>query len=214
MRFRSISGIIAVTIGLMAVPAVAAIANFDSMSIGFAGSDFVDGGIRFYDMVGTRRGFTIQGPLTFDSPAFSSPNVLGVGDGYLTPGILAYAPVNSYKIALASPGLADHASVELWTTLYYPGYALGNTITLEAWRQGAVVNSITYAPPSPRDEHHTLSLSGVQFDYLHLVGSGPAWNGVFYAVLDNVTITPEPASTMLLLTGLAALRRRMGLAVK
>jgi hypothetical protein len=85
------------------------------------------------------------------------------------------------------------ASLDVFTCYSDVEY-LGNTVTLQAIRNGVVVaeNSDLLNAMWGRTSH--LSVSGVDFDTLRLYGSGDALGGDFVGVLDNVVITPEPSA--------------------
>ena len=86
-------------------------------------------------------------------------------------------------------------------------------MTLEAISGGMVVanDSIVLAsdPSGAFWVHHTLSVSGVEFESIRLVGSGPENQGAFFGQIDNVRMVPAPGATSAAaLAGLIALRRR------
>ncbi|MBL8762447.1 MAG: hypothetical protein JNL50_14220, partial [Phycisphaerae bacterium] len=85
----------------------------------------------------------------------------------------------------------------------------GNTISLEAYRNGVLVNSDSAVIPGNfQINHWTLKVSGVAFDTLRVNGSGPTDRGIFIGLVDNVVIAPAPATAVLGVLGLVAPRRR------
>lgn len=195
-------------LGLGARPAQSAVATFDGLAEGTTSFDFTDGGIRFFNLdcrMGEARPFVIEsGSLT--DPGFSSTNVLD---------FCGYAPGPGYSVGrcgqfdMTTDSPATSGSLDLFVA----SLNAGNSIYLEAlWGGQAVASTVITIPSFPEFcRHYTLSVSGVTFDTLRLRGEGPHESGIFLGAVDNVTITPEPATMSLLaLGGLAILRRRKG----
>lgn len=189
----------------------AAMANFDSMSPQVTGPSFVDGGIRFFDsdnrIDGTTPFFGIN-DLTAEPPGsmFSPPNVLAqTGSG-------AYSRFGECKAAMAEGSLAYVASVDVF---YVDGTNSGNTISLEALRDGAVVMSdFVVIGPNFAGRQVRLEVgyvSGPAFDTIRIIGRGNQQRGTFGGCLDNVRMDiPAPGALGfgLVLVGVG-MRRKM-----
>lgn len=158
-------------------------ATFDNLSEGAVGSEITDGGITFYDLDNGQPGldqvFIIeQADGTLSGSDFSGPN--GLTATSMTPGTEAgFGAVK--EIFMTADEDADSASIQVFTTgtLLY-----GNTITLEALKDGVVVASDEVLVSDIIDGHATLQIAGTIFDTLRLVSS-PNSQAL---LLDNVTI--------------------------
>jgi MYXO-CTERM domain-containing protein len=101
------------------------------------------------------------------------------------------------------------ASLDLFYTA-----AAGNTVTLEAVSGGMVVASDAFellSAGSPNTYlHHAFAVSGVEFDFIRLVGSGPTLDGSYFAQVDNVRIDVPSGGAFGLMgvVGVACARRR------
>jgi hypothetical protein len=191
------------------------IATFDSFEEGYSAYTITDGGITFYDFdwhmpEGDPEPSppfyidNVAGSRIENSPFVSRPNVLTAW-GWSPTGVF-YCRMGELK--MTTNAVETFGSLELFSTLQ-PGET-GNTVTLEAIRNGTVVATDAIVMTDPWDQHYTLSISGIEFDTLRLVGTGPWQNGIFPGVLDNVVMTPEPNALALLTLGavLGLWRRR------
>lgn len=171
---------------LLLLPAVlwAQTANFDSLSEGIIGNEVVDGGITFYGLDNGQPGlenvFVIEhAEQTITDPNFSAPNAL-TATSY-SPG--AAAGYGAVKEMFMTTGCdADNASVQVFTAATLLGY--NNTLTLEALKNGVVVDSVAMPIDAGTGNAFTLSVSGVVFDTLRLA-SVPNSQAL---LIDNVTI--------------------------
>ncbi|MCG3126704.1 MAG: hypothetical protein CHACPFDD_01557 [Phycisphaerae bacterium] len=188
--------------------ASAAIATFDGLSEGALDKSFTEGGITFFDLDDRAGGFPVTFTVeradgTLSGPGFSPPNALGFG-GWVPGSGAAFAQCGSFKFTTGT--IQDFASLDVFEFFSYAG----NLISLEAYLGGALVNSTSIVLPGNfQINHWNLSVSGEPFDTLVLIGSGPTDRGVFFGLVDNVVVTPEPATVvgLTLLCGLARRRR-------
>src|SRR5689334_2034118 len=173
---------------LLAAPAFAGTAHFDTYTEGVIGVTFTDGGITFSNLdntlqpVGTASFIAerADGTLTGMS-GFSTPNCLGSVGWSPGPGA-AFGRTKSYEMTTGS--VANHAALEL----FLGGSYAGNTVTLECWSGGSVVGSDSITVSGGFPEHHRLEVTGVSFDHVRLIGGGPTDSGVFFGLVDDVTI--------------------------
>lgn len=202
----------AVFVGLAAL-GMCDVATFDDMSEGVAGYTFTDGGITFsYNDVRIDDGistppyvFCIEdatGNSSYVDAGFTMPNVLsctGFGPG---PGACA-SRLGEFWI---TPGeVSNHASLDFY------GVGNGNTLVLEAYKDGQLLATTWVTPDTNEITKYTLDLGGTIFDSLRLTATGSADNSTVFGDIDNVNIqaVPEPATmSALALGGLALLRRR------
>lgn len=184
----------------------AATANFDSLVEGDLGLSFVDGGITFFGLDDRATSGDIpfsceRADGTLSGEGFSTPNTLGFATWVPGP-FAAFSQCGSFKFSTGS--VETFASVDVFEWLSPPG----NTISLEAYRNGVLVNSASVViPGNLLLNHWNLSVSGVPFDTLRVNGSGPSDRGIFIGLVDNVVVVPAPFSAAGLI-GLTALRRR------
>jgi hypothetical protein len=158
-------------------------ATFDGLSEGVIGNEITDGGITFFDLDNGQPGldnvFIIeQADASLSGSEFSAPNGL-TATGF-TPGAdVGYGAIK--ELSMTTGGDADSASIDVFLTgeLLY-----ANTITLEALKEDAVVDSTSIFVGDIVDGHVTLTTSGIVFDTLRLASS-PDSQGL---LLDNVTI--------------------------
>ncbi len=183
----------------LASPAAASslIANFDSLAEGAQSPIFTDGGITFSDLdirlpgeVGPYS-FIIESTTTaVFGPLFSPPNYLKAGLSF-APGLdegFSLGRFGSMRITFEQPAVGASLNV-------LSGFDATNVLTLNALWQGSIVGSTTIGFSSIVDfQANTLSLSGVLFDELRLVASGPQQSGTVFIGVDNVRI--ETASTV------------------
>jgi hypothetical protein len=186
------------------------LATFDSFPEGYSARTFVDGGITLYDLhyyneEGFNPTFSVEsiGSQYNLGSAFTRPNCLstfgyGPGPGY------GYTQLNSAKITCGE--VATAGGIDIFS---YPSRTETNMLKLQAIFNGTVVATNTMVFNDGLG-YHRLAVSGVTFDYLQLVSSGPSYGGSVYVLMDNVSITPvpEPATLLLLTLGGLALRRK------
>jgi hypothetical protein len=173
---------------LFCAPALAGTAHFDIYPEGIIGTSFNESGITFSNLDNTLQPIgtasficeEADGTLT-GMQGFSTPNCLGSVGWSPGPGA-SFGRTKSYEMSTGQT--ANHATLEL----FLGGSYAGNTVTLEAYMGALLVgsNGITVSGGFP--EHHQLAISGVSFDRLRLVGGGPTDSGVFFGLVDNVTI--------------------------
>lgn len=188
-------------------------ATFDEFSEGFFSNDLSSGGVHFYAIdqnLGGGDNFTIEWANSSDLGAwFTPPNVLGFG-GYVPGSGEAFGRLKSFKFALANQGFhMQSVSMDFWTFLLQ---SFGNSVTLEGWYQGQLVNSDSYSPGTFSVVHRTLSLPTDDYDEFRILCDGPIDNGVLFADVDNVRIqaqpVPEPLPLLILAPGLLLICRR------
>ncbi len=188
----------------LASPTLAAIATFDSFSEGFSGTTITDGEITFFDL--DERLSPEQLAYTFSiesttasqlGSSFSAPNYLTT-EGFVAGPELSFGRFGSARITTGK--VEQAASLELFSQ--QPFSASNNILTLEASLDGNLVASKSAAlvdfgvvGTSPL-LHKTLAVSGVAFDELRLVASGPDDDGVAFIGIDNVRVVPEPTSAL------------------
>lgn len=184
----------------------ASIANFDSLTEGDLGQSFTSSGITFYNL-DDRAGagfipFSCErAEGTLSGPGFSPNNTLGFAAWVPGPGA-ALSQCGSFWFTTGTVQTA--ASLDLFEWLS----PAGNTVSLEAFHNGVLVNSASVVMPGNNLLNHwNLSISGAPFDALRVNGSGPTDRGIFIGLVDNVTVVPAPCSA-LGLAALGALRRR------
>jgi len=208
--------------------AAADVTNFDADSEGFKGASFTSGGITFFG-VNSVAGLNPDGSnflpgeygtdliveraltLFNDFPGVvSSPNVLGFGSAFVPGDNLS---INIFStVSMTNGQVQDSASLDL---LYFENGPWGSIeIHFDALLGGSVVASdgLTVSDLGGRDNVTSvhLSIDGVDFDELRLYAQfGDGTNTVIAGVIDNVSITPTPATAALLALGaLAGARRR------
>ena len=175
--------------------AQASIATFDAFAEGDIGPSFNDAGITFFNLDDRATpgyvNFSIErADGTVSSSGFSPPNMLGFGSWVPGPGA-AFSQCGSFMFTTGT--VQTHASIDVFEWLSPPG----NLISLEALRQGVVVSSASAVIPGNfQINHWTLSVSGTPFDTLRVIGSGAADRGIFIGLVDNVVVTPAPASVL------------------
>jgi hypothetical protein len=183
-----------ISLAALAAPAAAQTADFDTQSEGTFATTIVDGGVTFSNLdngLGGTMNFTMEqadADLT-GMPGFTTPMTLGFG-GWSPGPHCAFGRIISCDI---TTGLtANTGSVEVFEL----GSYVGNSISLLAYSGASLVGSQTVPIQSGFSIHHyTLSVSGVSFDRLHVLGSGASDSGAFFAVFDHVVMTANGTST-------------------
>jgi len=189
--------------GAISSGAIAAVATFDSLSEGTAGTTLTDGGITFFDLdqrlADSIPSFSIESatPELFDS-SFSAPNYLSFG-GFAEGEEFGFGRFGSTRITAGTTGTS--ASLDLFSLLFSPS---NNALTLEALLGETVVASTSVAlsafePIGDGLVRQTVAIADVTFDQLRLIASGPDDDGVAFVGIDNVRIeettrVPEPVS--------------------
>lgn len=201
-------GMIVCASAAVASAAAGGIATFDSFTEGSLGTSFHDGGIRFYNP----DNYTPEGsPFiceradgTLSGPFFSNPNALTL-TGWVQGSQAGYSRVGSFYASVGGP--SDYARVEVF---YFFLVSTGNTISMQALRNGAVVATDSFVVTTPFQAHRTLEIDGPEFDEIRIVGSGPNEAGAMFALFDNFEIrgVPAPTAALLLVLPLAGRRRR------
>ena len=176
------------TAGNPAPPAVTA--TFDGFSEGFSSPVLTDGGITFFGL--DRRvpddppdpGFIIESTTSLSHlPGFTPSNVLGFGGYAPGPGV-AFARIGEFRLTTGRPeteanlnfyGFADQSSTVLTLEASYNGVVVGSDSTNLAGEGGVIA-------------HWALQVSGVLFDELRVVSSGPVNEGTAFLAADTVTI--------------------------
>jgi hypothetical protein len=189
-----------------ASPAALFDADFDSFAEGTIQWDFLDGGILFTNLI--RDLPEDPSPFCVEdasgsglSAGFSSPNVMGIG-GYLVGPNVAFGRLKSFEFKLDGPQIEMFsAALDFWT---FNLHDAGNTVTLEGYFEGELVDSDSFTPGSFTVAHKRFSLPTDNYDKFIIRSTGTVDNGVVFAVFDNVqvsgTVVPEPVS----LLGMAA----------
>jgi hypothetical protein len=175
---------------LAAASARADVANFDSFAEGENGQIITDGTITFTNLDRRIDGDPVPGFLAIEDASqdlagldgFTPNNVLSFGGYSPGPGG-SYGRFGSLDIMPAAP--ATSASLHMFEF----GGNSGLSITLEAIRNGTVVNTVSIPTFSQFGLHHyALALNGAEFDTLHL-SVGPDPSAVIFGVIDTVEIT-------------------------
>ncbi|MDJ0844883.1 PEP-CTERM sorting domain-containing protein [Crocosphaera sp.] len=197
--------------------ALAAVANFDSLTPGFAGSSVTEDDITFSNLIAGRRletpQFLVQSDNQFE-PLFSNPN-------YLTFGIpdVETTPIGFFGSMMITPGQVSH-SVSLDVLTLNPSFGSrdsvfppsNDSLVLEAFFQGesvartsVLITDFSDFGRGGRYLSSTLSLSGVRFDDLQLYIPRAFADGVIPLAVDDVTISavPEPLTILGTATAIA-----------
>lgn len=212
--FAGLSAIGVVTSVALGSPTLAATANFDSFSEGFSGTSITDDGIKFFDLDQRLSPELVPYKFYIESTEenlgslFSPPNYLTAG-GFAEGSDFAFGRFGSARISTGK--VERSASLDIFSQLFSPSK---NTLTLEALLNGKPVASSSAAladfdiSGTSSLLQKTLAVSGVEFDELRLVASGPDDDGVAFIGVDNVRVgVPEPnaASGVLAVGAISAL---------
>jgi hypothetical protein len=170
-------------------------AYFDILSEGVIATTYTEGGITFSNLendiggpIGTNSFICEQADADLTGqPGFSAPNCLGGATGYSPGPGAAYSRVKSYEMSTGQ--INTLGRLELWD-----GGIAGNTVSLEAYLGGTLVNSHTIVTTFAFGAHYTLQVTGVPFDMLRLQGGGPQENGCMFVLVDNVHISGSPTT--------------------
>ena len=203
--------------------------NYEDLTEGFKGQTFPHNGVVYRD-VNNVSGFYPDGvpfgpndngneviveratPFYTDFPAYGSPvNSLTFGSAFVPGDNLTIGALASVWMDVS---LSNAASFDIG---YYENGPWGGVqYRLEAVRNGQVVGSDSFVidgsnPGRDNPTFDSLSISGVEFDQLHLYG----WlNGNYTAprgMIDDLSLTAVPEPTVVGMLGLASLlglRRR------
>lgn len=201
--------------------------GFEGLTEGPAGASFTDGGITFFGLnsvagvnpdgsnfvpgeYGTN--FIIEDATLAinDFPDYlSGNNVLSWGNAWIAGDNLSINILSDFSMTTGQ--VENSVTMDL---LYFENGPWGGiTISLDAMLGGSVVasDSLLISDLGGRDNlvGAHLSIDGVSFDSLRLSATMNGTATAFAGLVDNVVITPAPASAMLLgLGGLVAGRRR------
>ncbi len=165
------------------------VARFDSFTEGVAGTVVTDGGLTFMNL-DTGLGpvpspFCIEdASATFNTdPGFTSPNALGFS-GYSPGPQAAFARCMAFEI---TSGLSETSAT---MDFYVSGGQAGNSIVIERYQGATLASSTTIPLPNtfPFAVLH-VSLTGIAFDHLRIVGVGASQMGAFFACVDNVVFS-------------------------
>ncbi len=211
---------------LSAVAAADVNEDYETFDEGLIGDSFVSKGVEYHDANNVSGRFPDGNPFGPDElgsdffieqadvwyndfPAFGSPvNTLTFGRAFIPGENLTFGPLASMWMTL------DETATEATLDLGYleNGPWGGIEFRLEAMIQDAVVatDSFVISDLGGRDNgaFRTMSVSGAEFNELHLYAT---LNGEFTApraIIDDLVIVPAPASTMIALGGLFLARRR------
>ena len=168
--------------------------TFDGLQEGVMTETYVENGVTFFDFDPR---YAIIAPyfsaeeatdVLSEFPDFTSPMVLGF-NGFSPGGNVSFCRCGSVKIA--PPEVFEEVSMHLY--VISNAWVEGNKVTLQAWRNGAIVDTDHFLNPVEWGPHHfELAISGTPFDELRVVGTGPLQKGCFLAVLDTVFLGPVP----------------------
>ncbi len=219
---------VAITAAGLAATAQADVSNYDDLTEGSQGTAMTYSGVSYRDVNNVGGVFPDGSTFTagdlgnllivedatwfyLDFPAWgSSPNTLTFGTSYVPGPNLTVGPLATAWMDL--PTLSNAASVDM--AFYENGPWGGIMFHLDAVKDGAVVASdtLTISDLGGRDNITTdsLSVSGAEFDSLHIYATFGAEYSAPRLMIDNLDITPVPAPATAAVLGLAGLglRRR------
>lgn len=169
-------------------------ANFDSVPEGTIGPSYVENDILFFwfdadngngpgEDLGIERADGTLGGF----PNFTPQNCLDFGP--VSPGPTAtVGRIKSFR--MRPPWPSERAQAVFYVL---PSVAAGNTITMSAYSEGALVG--THAQVIPTVGTHVemiFSVTALRIDEVIFEGSGPNQNGAFFALLDRVRFDAQP----------------------
>ena len=230
-RFKLASLGLAALIGTSSLASADVFSNFEDLSEGFLGSTFTHNGVTYRD-VNNVSGFYADGApfgptdngdqviienatIAYPTlPGYGSPiNSLTFGSAFITGDNLSIGALASVWMDVAGGGSAATFDI----AFYENGPWGGIVYHLDAVKNGVVVASDTYtlSDLGGRDNPawQELSVSGAEFDSLHLYGIKNGSYTVPRGMIDDLSITAVPEPTSLAMTaivgaGLIARRRR------
>jgi hypothetical protein len=230
-RFKLASLGLAALIGTSSLASADVFSNFEDLSEGFLGATFTHNGVTYRD-VNNVSGFYADGvpfgptdngdqsiieralPLYNDFPTYGSPvNSMTFGNTFVTGDNLSIGALASVWMDVAGGGSAATFDI----AFYENGPWGGIVYHLDAVKNGVVVASDTYtlSDLGGRDNPawQELSVSGAEFDSLHLYGIKNGNYTVPRGMIDDLSITAVPEPTSLAMVGvvgagLIARRRR------
>lgn len=226
-KYLVLAGMLAVAGGSSVADAVT-VQNYESFSEGFLGTSFSAGGVSYRDVNPFSGSFPDGG--TFDPEDLGNQLIIedatlffddfptyGSADKVLTFGS-AFVPGNNLSIGALSSVFMDLDSVSDFASLDLAFYENGPWGGIEYHLDGLLGNTIVasdsfaIANGGGRDNPtwRTMSISGANFDTLHLYAT---WNGGYSGprgMIDNLTLNPvpEPATLAVVGFGAAALIKR------
>lgn len=226
MKAKMMMGVLAAA--GMAASAWADVSRYDDLVEGSLGPSMTYNGVSYRDVNNVSGVFPDGGTFTagdlgdllivedatwffLDFPAWgSSPNTLTFGTSFVPGPNLTVGPLATAWMDL--PSVASAATVDM--AFYENGPWGGIVFHLDAVKGGAVVSSdtLTISDLGGRDNItvDSLSVSGAEFDSLHLYATFGAEYSAPRLMIDNLDVTYVPAPAGAALLGLAGLglRRR------
>lgn len=190
------------------------VADFDSLTEGFIAQIIQDGGITLSeaDSYSSSYGFPPPNYFTVENASADSefiglltaPNCLLVGTGY-SPG--PYGGWSRFGSAhISFEGIANHASINIFMITNPLTVVYGNQLAFQAFHNESLVAQDVFTVPQRFDEFQfEMVVSGILFDDLRLVASGPVADGVVSIAMDNVRVTLIPESATISLFALGAM---------
>jgi len=188
------------------------VADFDSLTEGFIAQIIQDGGITFSeaDSYSSSYGFPPPNYFTVENASADSefiglltaPNCLLVGTGYSPGPFGGWSRFGSAHISFE--GIANHASINIFMITNPLTVIYGNQLAFHAFYNESLVAQDVFTVPKTFDEFQfEMVVSGILFDDLWLVASGPVADGAVLIAMDNVRVTliPEPTTLCLLALG-------------
>jgi hypothetical protein len=163
-------------------------ADFDHLPEGVIGTTYMEESLIFSDLdryLGVSNETFVSEDASGDlagMTGFTAPNTLGFG-GYSPGAGVGYSRCGKFRIT--PPITCNLGEVNIFLV---GGSTAGNTVTLEGRLAGAIAGSVSVNVPGSFGPHaFTLSLNGVDFDTLVLVGTGTQHSGSFFGVVDSVS---------------------------
>ncbi len=185
------------------------VANFDDLTEGQVFDQFMNGGVRFYDVMRHQTPYTNfaieEATDGFLGGSQTLPNVLGFG-GYVPGSGVAFGAFGAMWFTSDTEALTG--GLDVYTLPLDMG---GNTLTLTGYMDSTVVNSVSHTFGSSFvSQHYRFDLPEDTYTSFRLSSSGPSVMGDSFIDVDNVTVAavPEPASVAALGLGVLALIRK------